>query len=237
MSHLTKLLATGLVPPAPPFDPALAELQVWYKTPYGSHVNNDNLTNWLDASGNGNDATLSGGAASDSVYKTSIRNGHDVVRTINSFRRGDLGAVDFSAGGSIYFVGAMAFTSVTEGILSDPSGALSFLTFSPNMYCTLADASFAHAASAAGGTDLSNWHILSANFDTTAMTASVDGVAGATTTTALTWPNAAISIWFSNGATVAWWGDTGEILMYAPKLSPSDHAGVISYLKQRWNIA
>lgn len=60
----------------------IASLEMWYTVSSISQSDNTKVTSWSDSSGNGRDLTLTGGGASNPVYRTSGSNAGDPVQTM-----------------------------------------------------------------------------------------------------------------------------------------------------------
>ncbi len=215
------------------FDPGtLTELVGWYKTPIAGKVDTDGLSTWPDSSSAGNTLLFSGGTSADTQYKTAIRNGLDIVRTANNTRTGvTTNAVDLTTA-SLYFVGVPAFAA-SQAITNNAGGEIRWFWNGVDT-----DAIFDSASNLLVGpaTSTTAWGIHSATLSSLSGVVGTDGVDGASNTT-VAWPNSTLGIIASiAGITTIWWGDVGEILLCTPKLSPANHASMIAYLKDRWDI-
>jgi hypothetical protein len=199
----------------------------------------DPVSTWSDRSGNGNNATSSGGARP--LYVTTIQGGQPVVR-FDSTDDGLIGNFNYSVT-SQTVVMTIKMSSVTNFQRLYTQSDASFDYATANNYIPLLRQSGGNIAAYNNGTFYagistdSNWHIWSASHSGTTITNRRDGANPATGTATLSKTFTRYGMGFSLGDTPgaeAIGGDVGSLIVWTSDISGAlrrrlEHAAALSF--------
>lgn len=225
-----------------PFDPSqVAGLYQWLDAGTLGLADNDPVGTWTDVSGNTRNATQATGA-NKPTFKTSIVNSLPIVRFDGTNDR--LGLGDFSAltQGEGFIVVKVdnepAADGNHSGLWNIGSDAVS------GHYSYFGDGhiyeSFGTTARKDTGNPtpaLTSWHIYSVYSATSDWKNFIDGVQLFSTTTNTAGFSSSASLGCDSGASNFLDGDVAEFIMFSNKLSTTDRANVVAYLKAKYAIA
>ena len=220
---------------AAPFSPTdIAGLEVWlkadgdvYNTGTTQATDGQTVATWVDASGNGNNAT----SIAAPTFETNVINGKPAIRW-----NGDKMEV-------ANFSGVQPTTIFLVVSRTTDGAAMTYIDgldqFTQLVYCTSPSGTLAmYAGSGIGGTgpDTGDWGVISANFNGGSSTAFLNGTSaiGAGNTGA---GNAGgLTLGESGGGSFGYDGDIAEVLYYDSTLSEANRELVEDYLGEKYGI-